>query len=83
MRVLVVGARRDSVDRLLSATRRAGLVPELVDLSAFAMIRALYVAPAEVFDEGAPLEVDHHPDPDLRGHDGRRRRSGRPDGARR
>ena len=27
MRVLVVGARRDSVDRLLSATRRAGLVP--------------------------------------------------------
>jgi type IV pilus assembly protein PilM len=43
MRVLVVGARRDSVDRLLSATRRAGLFPELVDLSAFAMIRALYV----------------------------------------
>ena len=44
MRVLVVGARRDSVDRLLSATRKAGLSPELVDLSAFAMIRALYVA---------------------------------------
>ena len=48
MRVLVVGARRDSVERLLAATRRAGLVPELVDLSAFAMIRALYVPPAEV-----------------------------------
>jgi type IV pilus assembly protein PilM len=43
MRVLVVGARRDSVDRLLTATRKAGLSPELVDLSAFAMIRALYV----------------------------------------
>ncbi len=65
MRVLVVGARRDSVDRLLSATRRAGLVPELVDLSAFAMIRALYVAPSEVFDEGGPLEVDHRPEHDL------------------
>jgi type IV pilus assembly protein PilM len=43
MRVLVVGARRDSVEHLLAAARRAGLHPELVDLSAFAMIRALYV----------------------------------------
>src|SRR5438094_2597258 len=43
MRVLVVGARRDSVEHLLAAARRAGLTPELVDLSAFAMIRALYV----------------------------------------
>jgi type IV pilus assembly protein PilM len=43
MRVLVVGARRDTVDHLLAVARRAGLNPELVDLSAFAMIRALYV----------------------------------------
>jgi type IV pilus assembly protein PilM len=43
MRVLVVGARRDSVNHLLAVARRAGLQPELVDLSAFAMIRALYV----------------------------------------
>jgi type IV pilus assembly protein PilM len=43
MRVLVVGARRDSVNHLLAVARRAGLHPELVDLSAFAMIRALYV----------------------------------------
>jgi type IV pilus assembly protein PilM len=49
MRVLVVGARRDSVDHLLAVARRAGLDPELVDLSAFAMIRALYV----------PRHVDH------------------------
>ena len=35
--------RRDSVEHLLAAARRAGLHPELVDLSAFAMIRALYV----------------------------------------
>jgi type IV pilus assembly protein PilM len=43
MRVLVVGARRDSVEHLLAVARKAGLSPELVDLSAFAMIRALYV----------------------------------------
>ena len=46
MRVLVVGARRDSVEHLLAATRKAGLSPELVDLSAFAMVRALYAPPA-------------------------------------
>jgi type IV pilus assembly protein PilM len=46
MRVLVVGARRDSVDRLLAATRKAGLSAELVDLSAFAMVRALYTPAA-------------------------------------
>ena len=41
-RVLVVAARRDMIDRLLSAVRRAGLRPEGIDLSAFAMIRALH-----------------------------------------
>ena len=43
MRVLVVAVRRDSVEHLLAAARRAGLDPELVDLSAFAIVRALYV----------------------------------------
>jgi type IV pilus assembly protein PilM len=43
MRVLVVAVRRDSVEHLLAATRRAGLEPELVDLSAFAIVRALYM----------------------------------------
>lgn len=41
-RVLLVAARRDMVERVLSAARAAGLRPEGIDLAAFAMIRALY-----------------------------------------
>jgi type IV pilus assembly protein PilM len=41
-RVVLVAARRDMIDGLLAATRSAGLRPEGIDLSAFAMIRALY-----------------------------------------
>jgi type IV pilus assembly protein PilM len=41
-RVVLVAARRDMIDSLLEATRRAGLRPQGIDLSAFAMIRALY-----------------------------------------
>jgi type IV pilus assembly protein PilM len=41
-RVLIVAARRDMIERVLSACRDAGLRPEGVDLSAFAMIRALH-----------------------------------------
>lgn len=41
-RVAVVAAQRDMVERLLAAVRRAGLRPEAVDLSAFALIRALH-----------------------------------------
>jgi len=41
-RVVLVAARRDMVDRLLEATRHAGLRPAGIDLSAFAMIRALH-----------------------------------------
>jgi type IV pilus assembly protein PilM len=41
-RVVIVAARRDTIDGLLAATRSAGLRPEGIDLSAFAMIRALY-----------------------------------------
>ncbi len=41
-RVVIVAARRDMVERLLIAVRRAGLRPAGIDLSAFAMIRALH-----------------------------------------
>jgi type IV pilus assembly protein PilM len=44
-RVILVAARRDMVERLLSAVRQAGLRPEGIDLSAFAMIRALHTGP--------------------------------------
>jgi type IV pilus assembly protein PilM len=39
-RVVLVAAQRDMVERLLAAVRRAGLSPEGVDLSAFALIRS-------------------------------------------
>lgn len=42
-RVLVAAARRESVEHLLAAARKAGLAPELVDLSAFAIVRALHI----------------------------------------
>jgi type IV pilus assembly protein PilM len=41
-RVILVAARRDMIDKLLAATRQAGLRPVGIDLSAFAMIRALH-----------------------------------------
>ncbi len=41
-RVLLVAARRDMIERLLEAIRKAGLRPRGIDLSAFAMIRALH-----------------------------------------
>lgn len=40
--VVLVAAQRDMVARLLAAVRGAGLRPEGVDLSAFALIRSLY-----------------------------------------
>jgi type IV pilus assembly protein PilM len=54
-RVIVVAAQREMVERLLRAVRHAGLRPEGVDLSAFALIRSLYrrAAPA-----AAPTEAD-------------------------
>jgi type IV pilus assembly protein PilM len=52
-RVVLVAARRDMIDGLLAAVRGAGLRPEGIDLSAFAMIRALY-RPGR---EGATLYV--------------------------
>jgi type IV pilus assembly protein PilM len=44
LRILLVAARREMVERVLSALRSAGLKPEGVDLSAFAMVRALHRA---------------------------------------
>jgi type IV pilus assembly protein PilM len=41
-RVLLVAARRDMVERIVAAVRGAGLRPEGIDLSAFAMVRALH-----------------------------------------
>jgi type IV pilus assembly protein PilM len=41
-RVVVVAAQRDMVEKMLSAVQAAGLRPAGVDLSAFAMIRALH-----------------------------------------
>ncbi|MHB8658510.1 MAG: type IV pilus assembly protein PilM [Solirubrobacteraceae bacterium] len=43
-RVVLVAARRDMIDRLLEAANQAGLRPQGIDLSAFAMIRALHQA---------------------------------------
>lgn len=40
-RVLIVAARREMIEQILQVCRDAGLKPEGVDLSAFAMIRAL------------------------------------------
>ncbi len=41
-RVIVVAAQRDMVERLIEAVRGAGLRPEGIDLSAFALIRSLH-----------------------------------------
>jgi type IV pilus assembly protein PilM len=41
-RVVLVAARRDMIDKLLAAAKKAGLRPHGIDLSAFAMIRALH-----------------------------------------
>ncbi len=46
-RVIVVAAQRDMIERLLSAVRGAGLRPEGIDLSAFALIRSLHRADDE------------------------------------
>jgi type IV pilus assembly protein PilM len=51
LRVVVVATDRESVDRLLEALRRAGLRPAGLDLSAFALIRALHEAPPKTDDE--------------------------------
>jgi type IV pilus assembly protein PilM len=41
-RVLIVAARRDMIQNVLTAARNAGLRPEGIDLAAFGMVRALH-----------------------------------------
>jgi len=41
MRVVIVAVRREMIDRLVGATREAGLKLDGIDLAAFAMVRAL------------------------------------------
>jgi type IV pilus assembly protein PilM len=56
-RVIVVAAQREMVERLLRAVRHAGLRPEGVDLSAFALIRSLYRPTAPSADADGPERV--------------------------
>ncbi len=53
MDVVAVAARRDMVGALLSAVRSAGLRPVGIDLSAFAMIRALATEMVEASQDSA------------------------------
>jgi type IV pilus assembly protein PilM len=53
-RVVIVAVRREMIDRLVTATRDAGLKLEGIDLAAFGMVRAL--APAA--PEGALLYIN-------------------------
>ena len=57
-RVVLVAAQRDMVERLLAAVRRAGLTPEGVDLSAFALIRSLHHEDVEQEGRVLYLNVD-------------------------
>ena len=57
-RVVLVAAQRDMIERLLSAVRRAGLTPEGIDLSAFALIRSLYRHESEEPGRVLYLNVD-------------------------
>ncbi len=57
-RVVLVAAQRDMIESLLDAVRSAGLQPEGVDLSAFALIRSLYRAGAADAGRVLYLNVD-------------------------
>jgi type IV pilus assembly protein PilM len=55
-RVVIVAVRREMIDRLVQATRDAGLKLEGIDLAAFGMVRAL--APSEGAGAGALLYIN-------------------------
>jgi type IV pilus assembly protein PilM len=57
-RVVLVAAQRDMVERLLSAVRGAGLSVAGIDMSAFALIRALYRPHADAPGRVLYLNVD-------------------------
>jgi type IV pilus assembly protein PilM len=54
IRVVIVAVRREMIDKLVSATKDAGLKLEGIDLAAFGMVRALAAADAE----GAVLYIN-------------------------
>ena len=56
--VVLVAAQRDMIERLLAAVRDAGLRPEGIDLSAFALIRSLYRSGPEHAGRVLYLNVD-------------------------
>jgi type IV pilus assembly protein PilM len=56
--VVLVAAQRDMVEKLLAAVREAGLRPEGIDLSAFALIRSLYYDDPEHEGRVLYLNVD-------------------------
>jgi type IV pilus assembly protein PilM len=61
-RVIVVAAQREMVERLLRAVQHAGLRPEGIDLSAFALIRSLHRLGAGLsgaIPAGEGSSVDH------------------------
>jgi type IV pilus assembly protein PilM len=55
-RVVLVASQRDLIERLLAVVRDAGLRPEGVDLSAFALIRSMYRA--DHTDDGRVLYLN-------------------------
>src|SRR4029077_8183570 len=57
-RVCLVAAQRDMIEQLLAAVRAAGLHPEGVDLSAFALIRSLHTRDGEHSGRVLYLNVD-------------------------
>jgi type IV pilus assembly protein PilM len=57
-RVVLVAAQRDMIERLLSAVSLAGLSPQGVDLSAFALIRSLYRPESDQTGRVLYLNVD-------------------------
>lgn len=62
--VAVVAARRQSIDALLAAARKAGLDPVGIDLAAFGMVRALATPaqpPAEPGMQGASAGEEYTP----------------------
>ncbi len=65
MRVVIVAARRELIDRLVGATKDAGLKVEGIDLAAFGMVRAL--APKEQDEQRRALRERRRPHQRRRG----------------
>jgi type IV pilus assembly protein PilM len=55
-RVLLVAAQRDMIEKILAATKAAGLRTDGIDLSAFALIRSLY-RPEQAQGQDGPARV--------------------------